>query len=92
MVDTQANLLRAQLQARLDRDRRRLAIPGVSVTILFRDGSSWTGTSGLADVATRTKVTADTAFALGSVSKTYTAALIVALAGDGRIQLDAPAA
>jgi D-alanyl-D-alanine carboxypeptidase len=92
VIDTQANLLRVQLQARLDLDRRRLAIPGVSVTILFRDGSSWTGTSGLADVATRTKVTADTAFALCSVSKTYTAALIVALAGDGRIRLDAPAA
>jgi D-alanyl-D-alanine carboxypeptidase len=83
--------LRIQLQATLDTDRRRLGIPGVSVTILLGDGSSWTGTSGLADVAAGTTVTADTAFALGSISKTYTAALIVALAGDGQIDLGAPA-
>jgi D-alanyl-D-alanine carboxypeptidase len=83
--------IRTQLQARLDADRRRLGIPGVSVTIIFRDGSSWTGTSGLADVTAGTRVTANTAFALASISKTYTAALIVALAGDGRINLTAPA-
>jgi len=91
VVETQANALRTQLQARLDKDRLRLGIPGVSVTILFRDGSSWSGTSGLANVATGAGVTPDTAFALGSVSKTYTAALIVALAGDDKIKLDAPA-
>jgi D-alanyl-D-alanine carboxypeptidase len=83
--------IRARLQSKLDRDRRRLGIPGVSATIIFRDGSSWTGTSGLADVTAGTGVTPDTAFALGSISKTYTAALIVALAGDGRIDLGAPA-
>jgi D-alanyl-D-alanine carboxypeptidase len=83
--------LRIQLQASLDSDRRRLGVPGVSVTLLLGDGSSWTGTSGLADVAADTPVTPDTAFALGSVSKTYTAALIVALAGDGRIDLGSPA-
>jgi len=90
-AERRAIAIRTQLQARLDRDRRRYGIPGISVTILFRDGSSWTGTSGLADVAKRTPVTADTAFALASVSKTYTAALIVALAGEGRIDLGAPA-
>ncbi len=55
---------------------------------MFPDGSSWTGTSGRADVAGNKEVTPDTAFALASVSKTYTAALILALADDGRIDLD----
>jgi len=91
LSEQRAAAVRIQLQASLERDRRRLGIPGVSVTILFGDGSSWTGTSGLADVTARAPVTADTAFALGSVSKTYTAALIVALAGDGKIDLGAPA-
>ena len=40
----------------------------------------------------RSPVADDTAFAVGSVSKTYTAALILSLAGDGTIDLDAPAA
>jgi D-alanyl-D-alanine carboxypeptidase len=91
VIETQASALRIKLQARLDRDRLRLGIPGVSATIVFRDGSTWSGTSGLANVATGASVTPATAFALGSVSKTYTAALIVALAGDGKIKLDAPA-
>ena len=32
-----------RLQAELDRMRSRLGIPGVSATIIFRDGTSWTG-------------------------------------------------
>ena len=81
-----------RLQARLDRLRARLGIPGVSATIVFRDGTSWTGVSGLADVGRKVPVADDTAFAVGSISKTYTAALILALAGDGKIGLDKPAA
>jgi D-alanyl-D-alanine carboxypeptidase len=91
LSEQRAAAVRIQLQASLDSDRRRLGIPGVSVTILFGDGTSWTGTSGYADVTARVAVTADTAFALGSVSKTYTAALILALASDGRIDLAASA-
>ena len=82
---------RVSLQMELDAVRARLGIPGVSVTIIFSDGSSWTGTSGRADVAGKQDVAPDTAFALASVSKTYTAALILSLARDGRINLDAPA-
>ena len=83
--------VREQLDARLDVVRARLGIPGVSVTIVFRDGSSWTGTSGRADVAGNIDVTPDTAFAIASVSKTYTAALILDLVRDGKIGLDTPA-
>ena len=83
--------VRARLQVELDNVRSRLGIPGVSVTVIFPDGSLWTGTSGRADVAGNKEVTPDTAFALASVSKTYTAALVLALVSDGRIDLDAPA-
>jgi D-alanyl-D-alanine carboxypeptidase len=80
-----------RLQVELDRMQRRLGIPGVSATIIFRDGTTWSGESGLAVVKGKVRVADDTAFAVGSVSKTYTAALILALAGDGKIDLDAPA-
>ncbi len=89
--EIRATTVRAQLDAELDAVRARLGLPGVSVTIIFRDGSSWTGTSGRADVAGKVDVAPDTAFALASVSKTYTAALILDLVRDGTIGLDTPA-
>jgi D-alanyl-D-alanine carboxypeptidase len=83
--------LRARLQVGLDDARKRLGIPGVSATLIFRDGTTWTGTSGLADVKKKIAVTDKTAFAVGSISKTYTAAVILALAEERRVVLDAPA-
>ncbi|MDQ3127374.1 MAG: beta-lactamase family protein, partial [Chloroflexota bacterium] len=80
-------VLGVRLHAELDRVRAKLAIPGVSVTILFPDGSTWSGASGLADVATKTPVGATTAFAFASISKTFTSALILQLAGEGRLRL-----
>ncbi len=86
-----ASATRALLDRELEAIRTRLGIPGVSVTIVFRDGTQWTGASGMADVAGGVPVTPESAFALASVSKTYTAALVLDLAGDGLIDLDAPA-
>jgi D-alanyl-D-alanine carboxypeptidase len=81
---------RLALQARLDRLRQRYAMPGVSVAIVLPDGATWSGVSGFADVPDKVAVTRSTTFAIASVSKTFTAALILALAEDGRIDLDAP--
>jgi D-alanyl-D-alanine carboxypeptidase len=46
--------------------------------------------SGLADVSAGRPVTTSTSFAIASISKTFTAALILSLAEEGRIDLDAP--
>ncbi len=78
------------LQTRLTNLRKKYAFPGVSVAIIFPDGSTWTGTSGMADVEAGTPVTPGTAFAIASVSKTFTAALVMALVQDGKIALDTP--
>jgi D-alanyl-D-alanine carboxypeptidase len=83
-------MLRALLDARLERLRLTTGIPGLSASILFADGSSWHGSSGLADVASKRRVTADTAFPAASISKTFTAALILGLVEDGRLRLDMP--
>jgi len=84
-------VLRDTLQRRLDRLRVRDGIPGVSVAILFPDGTTWLGTSGLANIKTGEEVQPDTAFAVASISKTFTAALILRLAQEGRIDLAGPA-
>jgi D-alanyl-D-alanine carboxypeptidase len=76
------------LDRALDTERERLAIPGASVTILFPDGTSWSGTSGLADIAADRPVTDDTGFALASMSKTFVAALVLELSGEGAFGLE----
>jgi D-alanyl-D-alanine carboxypeptidase len=81
--------LERRLQVKLDQLRKQQAIPGVSVTIILADGSTWSGVSGLANVKRKTPVETDTAFAIASVTKTYTGALIMALAHEGRLDLDA---
>jgi CubicO group peptidase (beta-lactamase class C family) len=80
--------LRDNLQRRLDRLRVRDGIPGVSVAVLFPDDTTWVGTSGLADVKSGEPVEPDTAFAVASISKTFTSALIMALAEEGKIGLE----
>jgi D-alanyl-D-alanine carboxypeptidase len=80
--------VRAALDARLRRLRERYAIPGVSVTVLFPDGSRWVGLEGDAVVEDGSPVELDTAFAIASVSKTFTAALTLDLVEDGLVGLD----
>ncbi len=78
----------ALLQKALNKVRAATFVPGVSVAIVWDNGASWAGASGLADVAARTPVTASTGFALASISKTFTAAVILQLVGEGRLGLD----
>ncbi|MCJ7712019.1 MAG: beta-lactamase family protein, partial [Chloroflexi bacterium] len=84
--------LAAQLDARLAQLRKSAAIPGVSVAIAWDDGRLWLGAAGMADIAAKEPVTTGTAFALASVSKTLTAAVVLQLVGQGRLALDEPVA
>jgi D-alanyl-D-alanine carboxypeptidase len=85
-------VLETRLAATLDRVRVKLAIPGVSATIIFPDGSSWTGVSGLADIGGEVPVSPNTPFAVASMSKTFTAAEILSLVDEGRLRLSDSAA
>ncbi|MFZ5854539.1 MAG: serine hydrolase domain-containing protein [Chloroflexota bacterium] len=78
------------LQAALDQFRARYGIPGLSATIIWPDGRAWSGASGYANIRARTRVTRSTPFAVGSITKTFTAALIVKLAEEKRLGLDDP--
>ncbi|HYM83351.1 MAG TPA: serine hydrolase domain-containing protein [Candidatus Dormibacteraeota bacterium] len=82
----------AKLQSALDAWRTASATPGVSVTIRWADGRSWTGTASVADAAHATPMTPDTAFCLASITKTFVAALAIQLVGERRLTLDAPVA
>ncbi|MFE2142331.1 serine hydrolase domain-containing protein [Streptomyces sp. NPDC059456] len=77
----------------------RKAIAGVgpgnadATAALVRVGGTsgrWVGSSGVADVRTGRKAIDDARFRAGSVTKTFTAAVVLQLAAEGRVDLDGP--
>ncbi len=77
-----------RLEERLEVLRRVLGIPGVQVSIVFPDGTAWTGVSGYADIAGSVPVSPRTPFAIASISKSFTAAVILQLVAERRLELD----
>jgi CubicO group peptidase (beta-lactamase class C family) len=75
-----------RLQGTLDRVRREQKIPGAAAAVVVGD-CLWVGASGLADVRTREPVRAEAVFEVGSVTKTFVAALVLKLAEDGVLGL-----
>ena len=66
-------------------DRR---LPGISATV-FRGGEQlWYGAAGAAVLDPRTPPTADTQYRIGSITKTFTAVLVMQLRDEGRLDLD----
>ena len=80
------------LQKTLDLVRSGGQYPGTSAAVVFPDGSIWTGVSGSAVLSPQAPVTTDTLFSIGSISKTFVAALIGRLAQAGTVGLDDPLA
>jgi CubicO group peptidase (beta-lactamase class C family) len=64
-------------------------VPGVSVGILH-SGDIEVLSHGVADARTGTAVTPRTLFQIGSITKTYTATLVMSLVDQGLVELDAP--
>jgi N-acyl-D-amino-acid deacylase len=65
-------------------------IPGLAIAVLQGSDVVWSRTYGLADLATRAPITANTRFRLGSVSKLFTATAILQLRDQGKLSLDDP--
>lgn len=66
--------------------------PGMAAAVADRRGVVWTGAAGWADVGRRVPLSAEDVFPIGSISKTFTAVVILQLAAEGRLSLDATAA
>jgi len=77
------------LEAFIDETMSASRTPGLAVIIFDRNGVVYENGFGIADSDKR-PVTLDTPFQLGSVSKSFAALLMVQLAAEGRIDLDAP--
>jgi CubicO group peptidase (beta-lactamase class C family) len=65
-------------------------LPGVSVVVETRGTRLYERHVGFADTRSKRELTLDTAFRIGSVTKTFTALAVVQLCAEGRLDLDAP--
>jgi CubicO group peptidase (beta-lactamase class C family) len=77
-------------ERQVDADRNALGIPGLSMAVL-QDGKVISARGfGYADVEQRVPATADTLYHLASVTKTFTAILVLRLVEQGKLDLDEP--
>ncbi len=63
-------------------------IPGLTLTLVDGDRVVWTQGFGKADLEKNTEVNKDTLFEIGSISKTFTATMIMQLVEQGKLSLD----
>jgi len=71
------------------KEMKRLHIPGVAIGIYYK-GKEWADGFGVTSVEHPLPITSDTLFQTGSISKTFTGTLLMMLAEQGKIDLDAP--
>lgn len=65
-------------------------VPGVSVAVAIKGEIVWNEAFGFADLDKKGSATAETKFGIGSITKSFTAALFARLMEEGKVDLDAP--
>lgn len=74
----------------LEERMQHYGVPGVAITVIDSGGIAWTRSFGLADRETGAKVTSDTVFQAGSVSKPVAAFVAMRMVQDGKLKLTEP--
>ena len=77
-------------ERKLEADRDALKIPGMSVAVIEDGDVRLARGYGYADVENHVPATADTLYHLASVTKTFTAILVLRLVEQGKLDLDEP--
>src|SRR6185437_3035320 len=80
----------AAIQAYVPAAMAQQGTPGLSLAITARNRTLVVVTRGFANTDARTPVTAQTRFAIGSITKSMTALALLQLAGDGKLDPNAP--
>jgi D-alanyl-D-alanine carboxypeptidase len=80
--------LGAKLQQTLDQARVRAKVPGAAAAVIVDGQGEWTGASGKADLGSGEPVTPETLFGIGSVTKSFVAALVLELDEEGLLSID----
>ena len=77
------------ISKRIQKEMKRLRVPGVAIGIHHK-GKEWTAGFGVTSLENPLPVNSDTLMQVGSISKTFTATLLMMLAERGKVTLDLP--
>ena len=96
-ITTRPEIDQTHWQQRLDELARAHQVPGATLAVLRvgTDGGAdelVEAATGVLSTATGVPVTTDSVFQIGSISKVWTATLVMQLVDEGKLQLDAPIA
>lgn len=81
--------LNQQIQSAIEHDRLKYHLPALSVSILLpNEVSARNYVSGFYSRENKQKITADTLFKIGSITKTFTAMIIMKLIEENKLHLD----
>jgi peptidoglycan/LPS O-acetylase OafA/YrhL/CubicO group peptidase (beta-lactamase class C family) len=83
-------VLAEELQRLLDSTVADGTIPGAVLSVRLPGGAIWSGSSGIADRETEAPMEVATQVRIGSLSKMFTAVVVLQLAEEGAIGLDEP--
>lgn len=78
------------IDAMVERYMRAMDAPGLTLTLAGREGVLRVATYGLSDLERKEPVRPDHLFQIGSITKSFTAAALLQLRDEGRIDLHAP--
>jgi CubicO group peptidase (beta-lactamase class C family) len=68
--------------------QRQGRLPSLAAAVFRGSDIAWADAIGLADVGARTEATPETQFAIASITKTFTAAAVLQLRDEGKLDLD----
>ncbi|MEV0621509.1 serine hydrolase domain-containing protein [Nonomuraea sp. NPDC050404] len=77
------------VQERLTEEAGRHGVPGATLAVLY-DGAITEAATGVLNTRTGVEATPGSIFQIGSITKTWTATMIMQLADEGRLDLDRP--
>ncbi len=82
------DVLASDLQSILDSELESVNAPGATVTVVLPDGLEWSGATGYASLEPERVAVPQDRFRIGSVTKTFVAAISIQLAEEGVWSLD----
>ncbi|NQT35812.1 beta-lactamase family protein, partial [bacterium] len=81
------SVLTHELQNILDSERENRDLQGISASIIMPDQRTWRGVSGLSEAEEPDSIRPDMLFSIASITKTFTAALLLQLVEENRLDL-----